>query len=155
MSDGQAVAIEGRLFSICISLMNVYTFRKLPLSTAASPEQACRLACKELRSAGALHVISVLFSMNKTCAEEPGHWSFTLWGKLMDAADALQTLQLQGQNNQRNSNKPFSFYLKRAKLAISSSGVTESKPEEIVWTKSTHKGEHRDRFCFRYRSTYI
>ena len=100
-------------------------------------------------------------------AGEVPAWSLTIWGKLMEAVDALSSYPI---SSQRHTAKPLSHYVKRLAISVrpgpnavvrpddgkeqadpeeSTSVEQGSKEEEIIWAKAGNKGEHRERFLLR------
>ena len=106
-------------------------------------------SCKRFQSYRSIACHSYKPQWTWSCAEEPGFWSFTLWGKLVDAEDALQGLHFQPPPSQRPVNRPLTHYLKRMVLTILSQGDKEGQPEVMTWTKASQKGDPKDRFYLR------
>lgn len=86
----------------------------------------------------------------------------------MDTVDALSSYPPQATPEQKHVTRPLSNYIKRLLVSVKSDkshngnckesqavqeplSEMEGNSEEIVWAKTNHKAEHRDRFCFRWQ----
>ena len=73
-------------------------------------------------------------------AAEPPSWTVKVWGKLMDAPEAL------AQSSTKTHALPMSHYIRRITARFASEQPAGGAPQGNTWEKASHSGDHRDHF---------